>query len=210
MNLHRALCASLAVTSIAATASASQTTATYQSVQALEGMGAFTASVTYDYTSGNSASLTIAITNTTSAAYGGYLTAIAFNWGASGISSNLVSSSHAAFSNLAEPVSAAPYGTFQSGISTTSSWLGGGSPNSGVAVGSTGTFVFTLTGGAGALGSMTAANVMMPISEYGMVVRFRGMDNGGSDKVVGQIIPGPSALAVLALAAGLRRRRRGV
>jgi uncharacterized protein (TIGR03382 family) len=172
-------------------------------------MGAFTASVTYDYVSGTTASLTIAITNTTSASYGGYITALAFNWGASGITSHLVSSSHAAFGDLSAPVSAEPYGTFQSGISTSDSWLGGGNPNSGIAVGSTGTFVFTLTGGAGALGSLTAANVMMPVSEYGMVVRYRGMTNGGSDKVIGQIIPGPGALAALALAAGLRRRRRG-
>jgi MYXO-CTERM domain-containing protein len=42
---------------------------------------------------------------------------------------------------------------------------------------------------------------------YAFVVRFRGMENGGSDKVPANQLPAPGAAALLGLAGLLVRRR---
>ena len=45
-------------------------------------------------------------------------------------------------------------------------------------------------------------------SGVNFAVRFRGFDNGGSEKAAGHLVPTPASLAVLGLAAvGIRRRR---
>lgn len=196
-----------AALTLAAAATASSTTATYLGTNGVESLGSFSAQVTYDYSGGSSAILTVFVTNTTSASTGGYITAVALTAaGASGISFS--SSTSAAFNGLSGPVAANPYGDFASGASTSSSWLGGGSPTSGISVGNSATFIFNLTGLASNLASVTADNVLQATGNNGLVVRFRGMANGGSDKVIAYVVPAPAGLAVLGLLAAPRARRR--
>lgn len=210
MLYTRSLAAAAACTlAITGAATANLTTATYVGDNGIEGMGTFVASVTYDYSGGPSASLTIAISNTTSASYGGYITAIALSGAGGSVVSSMTSASAAAFNALSGPIAANPFGSFEAGASTGDSWNGGGSPLGGIEVGSAGIFTFTVTGSAIDLGALTAATVLSPENGYGMAVRFRGMTNGGSDKVIGYFIPGPGALALLGAAGlcGTRRRR---
>lgn len=193
---------------VASAASASTSTATYVGSNGIEGLGSFSALVTYAYASGSTASLTISLTNTTSAATGGYVTALALT-GAEGVSAlSFVSSTDVDFAALSGPVSANPFGDFMSGTSTSSSWTGGGSPTVGVGTGQTAEFNFVLTGTAGALAGLDATTVLAPENDLGFAVRFRGMNNGGSDKVLGYTIPGPGALALMALAGVVTSRRR--
>lgn len=196
-----------AALSMAAAANATTTTASYAGTNGIEGLGSFTAQVTYDYSGGSSAILTVFLTNTTSASTGGYVTALALT--AAGSSSvSFGSSTSAAFDGLSGPVAANPFGNFATGASTSSSWLGGGSPTSGISVGNSTTFVFNLTGLASNLASVTADTVLQATGNNGLVVRFRGMANGGSDKVIAYVVPAPAGLAVLGLLATPRARRR--
>ena len=58
---------------------------------------------------------------------------------------------------------------------------------------------------------LSAAAFASESAPYSIVVRFRGFDNGGSDKVPGVLVPAPGAAGMLAaagLAMGTRRRRR--
>lgn len=201
--------AAIASLGIAAAASASVTNAAYAGANGLEGLGSFSAQITYSYTSGSTAGITIVLTNTTGAATGGYITAMALNC-ASGVDSlSFASSSSGAFGGLAGPVSTSPFGNFDVGASTSSSWLGGGSPNSGIAVGQSVTFGFTATGSASSLAAQNASSIFVLPDGLGMAVRFRGMANGGSDKVLGEVVaPGPGALASMALLCTGRSRRR--
>ncbi|MFO0963865.1 MAG: hypothetical protein U0625_13310 [Phycisphaerales bacterium] len=195
---------------LAASASASISNANYVSQPGLEGLGTFSAYVTYSYTSGTTASLSILLTNTSALANGGYITAIAVNpVGAN--SASFVSCTDANFDGLGSGVSASPFGTFKTGASTSSSWLGGGAPQSGLAVGESATFTFLLTGSAGDLAAQSAATVLTRNDGKGMAIRFRGFENGGSDKVLGgggSNIPGPAALAGLAMLGLVPSRRR--
>ncbi|MFO0783838.1 MAG: hypothetical protein U0636_09170 [Phycisphaerales bacterium] len=199
-SLAAALC-------VAAAATASSTTATYLGTNGVEGLGSYNAVVTYDYSGGSSAILTVFLSNTTSASTGGYITALALT--AAGASSvSLSSSTSAAFNGLNGPVEANPFGNFVGGASTSDSWLGGGSPTNGISVGNSATFVFNLTGLASNLASVTADTVLQATGNNGLVVRFRGMANGGSDKVIAYVVPAPAGLAVLGLLAAPRARRR--
>jgi hypothetical protein len=209
MNMNRLFAAAaIASAVLASAASASITNAPYVGGTSTEGLGAFDALVTYSYTSGTTATLQIQLTNTTALATGGFITALAVSpAGADSVA--FVSCTMASFGGLADPVTASPFGDFMGGASTSSSWVGGGSPSVGIGVGWSATFVFTLTGSSAALAAQNADSVLSPVTGYGFAVRFRGMTGGGSDKVVGQIVPAPGAIALLA-AAGLvvgRRRR---
>jgi hypothetical protein len=88
-------------------------------------------------------------------------------------------------------------------------WLGGGSPLAGIAIGTTTTFVFTMTGAAMDLAMLTAEDCVGG-DGYAMAVRFRGGAGGWSDKVIGCALPAPGAIAALAAAGlvGTRRRLR--
>jgi len=199
--------AAFAAIMVAGAAEASQTQATYYSATGLEGLGAFTASVTYDYSGGTTASLTIVLTNTSAVDNGGYITAIALcNPGGATIAS-LLSTDQASFDGLDGPIDANPLGVYQSGASTSNSWTGGGSPAAGIGVGQAGTFVFSVVGTADILGGLDATSVLCSGDDSGMAVRFRGFENGGSDKVQG-FIPAPGAFALLGLAGMLGARRR--
>lgn len=208
VTFWRALaCALLASAMCAGPASASFSTATYVPCCSTEDIGSFQAELTYSYTGGTSATISITISNDVDPSLGGYITALALspNGTASGLA--FVSSSSAAFQNIPAPVSAPPYGTFAAGAGLNGSFLGGGSPSGGIAVGSSATFTFTMSGSATALSALDAETALNQTG-FGMIVRFRGGQGGWSDKVVGCALPAPGALALLGAVGMLNPRRR--
>lgn len=170
--------------------------------------GAYTGTVTFTSNTATSGTLAISLTNTSSF-LGGRITGVVLlnnaNW--SGLTVSLLSTSNANFLDTSTE-SASPFGTFLGGMALGANWSGGGSPNGGTAIGSTLTATFSITGVG--VGAMNAANFVNPLGEaQQFAVRFRGFDNGGSDKLPGQLVPTPGAAAVLGLGAiaSLRRRR---
>jgi hypothetical protein len=91
---------------------------------------------------------------------------------------------------------------------------GGGNPSDGIPVGGSGSFVFDLTGTG--LDQLTQQSFFLETPSGGpfFVGRFRGLANGGSDKVPATAIPEPSSLALVVLGGltglALRRRRQKV
>ena len=172
--------------------------------------GIFTSLVTYTYSgSGTSASVSVLLTNTTLLANGGFITGLAVNPDPAATGLVFNSCTNAAFLNCGSPVSAAPFGNFVAGAALGGNWLGGGSPNAGIAIGASATFNFTISGSAALLGTMTAADVFNDENDRALIVRFRGGEGGWSDKVLGCAAPAPGAVALLGVVGmfGARRRR---
>jgi hypothetical protein len=147
--------------------------------------------------------LTITLNNTTPTIYGGYLTADAFLLPAN-VTPSLFSGP-ASFGLVAKgSANVQPYEnggfTFNFILSNTAGanqpWEGGGSPVTGIAAGSSGTFVINLSGTG--VGNVTESSVLL--SE---AIRFRGFENGGSDKdlttagTINGIVPEPASLLLL-------------
>lgn len=161
---------------------------------------------------GGNYSLTLTLTNESTV--GGFLTAIAFDAPSSAGSSGFVfenapgSGLSNAWDNLSS-VNTAPFGSRDYGASVTNQWLGGGAPTSGLAAGDTG--IWTWSGFVGN-DHLTGADF---IADQNFLLRFRGFDNGASDKVPlrmlppDDVVPGIAGIPVL-LGVGLigRRRRR--
>lgn len=189
-------------------AGAGTSVAVYTPCESTEGIGSFAATVTYSYTSGTSATLTILMENDTALALGGYITAIALKVSPTVTGISFVSSTNPNFSALAGPVSAPPFGSFDTGVSTGGGWTGGGSPLGGIAAGASALFSFGVTGSAGALAGLDAQSIFGVDDDPLMAVRFRGgAVNDWSDKVTA-CLPAPGAVAVLGIAGLLRSRRR--
>jgi hypothetical protein len=170
-------------------------------------LGNFTGSFDYSSSSNIAAQITVALTNTSPAANGGFLTAFAFNNPFNSISTATLSGDTtsgdfnllggASFNNS---VDANPWGSFDIGAASTTSWLSGGSPNTGIGVGETETFIFDLIGlGLDQLTTQDFIDTLSTGGEYWFGARFRGFDDGGSDKLPGTttIIPEPSTLLLL-------------
>lgn len=173
--------------------------------------GNFSATFNYSYSAGVG-TLTVKIKNTT-ASGNGFLTGFIFGKRDLGAFTDieLTSFPNASWA-LALDDSGSPFGTFEYGAALGGDWLGGGSPNNGLAAGEEFEFEFEFTGGAAS--TLTTLDFLDANgAEQFMVVRFRGggMGGEGSDKVVGvTIIPLPPAawmgLAGL-LGVGVFRRR---
>lgn len=177
-----------------------------------EGLGSFVGSVEYTYLGSNTGQLAVSLTNTTDPMIGGYITAFMFRTPESmgTISSSMLSSSYPALTNIPAGASGSPFpGSWIGGAGTGGSWLSGGSPNGGVGVGQTGSWLFQISG---AMASMLTSSIFVGgnsnTDPYAFIVRFRGMENDGSDKVPGEHVPSPAALSLVALAAGAATRRR--
>jgi MYXO-CTERM domain-containing protein len=178
-----------------------------------EGLGAFVGTLNYTFLGGTTGTLDVTLTNTTDASIGGYLTAFMFRpppeLGAFGCS--LTSSSVAAMTNIPAGSGGSPFpGSWIGGAGTGGSWLAGGAPGGAIGVGQTGMFSFTITGAnASMLSSDAFVSGSLVSDPYAFIVRFRGMENGGSDKVPANELPAPGAIALLSLAGlGQGRRRR--
>lgn len=190
-------------------------------------LGFWEGAVDYSYTNSTSAELEVKLKNISPADNDGYITAFVLNnpfdyitdieLNATDSDFNLIGG--AAFDNA---VNAAPYGQFDFGASTSNSrngnsaFLGGGNPNKGIAVGDEETFTFKLTGSQ--LDTLTDHVFLSTLSisdavgqKYkNFVVRFRGFEDGGSDKVYkGHHLPEPATMAMFGLgAAGAFIRKR--
>lgn len=150
-------------------------------------LGAFTGSISYDDVS----TLTITLQNTTPAG-GGYITGFLFNIDGDSIA-NLTPNPTGSFLDLETTgnLSGSPFGEYEAGAALGGNFLGGGSPTGGIAVGSEGTFSFTVTGpDASSLRVDDFLSLNDGNREAAFLVRFRGLNiDEGSDKVPGIGIP---------------------
>ena len=161
--------------------------------------------------------LTIDIENTSDVANGGFLTALAFDLGApatADIQALSFLSTDAAFTLVPAPPS---FGAIAPGISVspdgerefvitatpgTQPWLGGGSPDGGLAPGESATFTIDLSG------AVTEASFF---GDDGALVRARGFSDDGSDKDHVNPVPEPATLLLVGtglVGAGAWRRRK--
>lgn len=189
-----------------------------------DGLGNFTGELTYTPDT-TSAMLEVELTNTSPAANGGFITAFLLNNPLNLISNVSLSSTDSDFSLLGlsdNGEDGAPFGQFDFGASTGGGFEGGGDPSLGIAVTSTETFTFTLTGID--LNTLTDESFVDAVSVppgagegvQFFVVRFRGFEDQGSDKVPGtpgEPIPEPGTLLLIGsglvgLGAGTYRRRK--
>lgn len=187
-------------------------------------LGYFSGNLTYSFTSSTTASLVVTLTNTSLVANGGYLTAFVFNNPGNVITGLTLSSTNANFSlsggtSFTNSINLSPFGHFDIGASTGR----GGNPTRGIAVSNTEVFTFLATGTR--LGTLNELSFLSALSSNPggggaqfFVARFRGFDDGGSDKTpAGALVPESNTLLLfgsgLAGLAGLRllgrRLRRG-
>lgn len=196
-----------------ATAGASVATFRANTLSSTEMLGNYVGTVSYTSNTATTGTVTFQLINISPSSNGGYITGLVFNIPGSdtSASASLLSATPSSFTDTGPNESASPFGIFDAGAALGGSFLGGGSPIPGIAVGATGTFVFAITSAVAA--TITADDFVPTFGSPGIVVRFRGFQDGGSDKVPGigePPIPAPGAAATLALAGGiaLRRRRR--
>jgi hypothetical protein len=183
-------------------------------------LGSF--SGTFDYTAIDDTSGTVDITLNNDSLTAGFITAFLYNIpGTADVTGATLTSSDGDFVLLGDDdsfdngESGSPFGQFDIGATTGSSFEGGGNPALGIPQGGSATFTFTLTGTG--LGSLTSADFLSTLSvppgagsgTEDFVVRFRGFPDNGSDKVPNGPVPEPGTLSLIGLGiASLAARRR--
>ena len=171
----------------------------------LESLGECTKSAEFDPTTNI---LTIILSNTSPAANGGFLVADAFDLGAADTDDIQVTAftGDPVFTDFAlspSPLpsgggdnSVNPFGSREFLISTSADWEGGGSPNGGIPVGASATFQLTL--------SADIDDTDLADFFNSEAVRFRGFEDGGSDKTgITAVTPAPEPGTLLLLGTGL-------
>ena len=187
-------------------------------------LGSFVGDISYNPTA---AELTVELTNTSPVANGGYLTAFAFNNPFDSITAVSLSSTDSDFlllggSSFDNSIGAMPYGDFDIGASLSNNgnnpFQGGGNPQKGIGVNMTEFFTFAFTG-TGLSGWSTqdfleelSAGSATDKSPTFFVARFRGFDDGGSNKTPASPVPEPATIVLLGIGlaglAGTAIRRR--
>jgi hypothetical protein len=171
-------------------------------------LGDFTGNFSYSSTDGTEAVLDIELTNTSPEGNGGYLTAFAFNIPTGYITDVSFFSSDNDFGLLGNPdfnngVKGVPYGYFDTGASITGQFLGGGKPSFGIPAGHTEQFTFYLTGTdlhmltVLSFVNETSAGASPGKGSQFFLARFRGFEDGGSNKTPGELVPIPGAVWLL-------------
>jgi len=180
-----------------------------------EGLGSFSGSLSYsaDHSFSTTGLLTIALTNTSAAGNGGFITGLLFNVGGTDpdAAATHQPSAGSAFANCAgNGLNGQPFGNpFEAGAALGGNFLGGGSPLAGLGVGQSGSFSFLVT--ALDAGSLDARDFLEGGSfDFNFLVRFRGFEDGGSDKVPAMIstpnvvpVPMPLLLGSVGLAGAM-------
>ncbi len=166
----------------------------------------FSGSLEYTYLGGNDGRLSIDVTNDSPLAVGGFMTGLVFR--ASGdndpLATLLASADPVSFLDLGS-FHASPFGQFDGGAAVGANWLGGGDPSVGLGIGESGRFIFEIS--SADAGSLTSNDFIGSVDSPGMVMRFRGLEGGLSDKVP-VFVPAPSALALLGMGGLMATRRR--
>lgn len=165
-----------------------------------EDLGDFSANVEW-----NGSELSIALSNTSNGLNGGFITGFlvelpsgaSFNVGWTDTGLQFMPSDNG-------PYSGSPYGNFDYGYSLGGNLLGGGSPAGGIGIGETGNFLLSDWQNADNLTTEDfIANYDTSIlNDASFLVRFRGFNDEGSDKVLGVFgeidipgLPGPPSSA---------------
>jgi len=180
----------------------------------IENTGAqFSASLDYSYDHGDEGLLVITLTNTSASSVGGYLTGFVFDIATTDddFEAELENASNDDFEDTGSE-SANPFGDFDAGAALRGNWNGGGNPSFGLAVGEIGIFEFEIE--ADDASSLTASSFLGANGDW-FAVRFRGLNNGDSDKLLGNtitVVPLPSAaiagMSMLGLGLGVRITRK--
>ena len=156
---------------------------------------------------GTAAMLTVDLLNTTPAGVGGFLTGFLMNnpdaTKITGISAYTTTTSFTQIGLTADGANGAPFGQFDFGAALGANWEGGGNPSAGLAPGSMGSFTFAFSGTD--LGTLTDQSFVSALSvgpgvgegPQFFVARFRGLIDGGSDKVPAMAVPEPGTSAML-------------
>lgn len=148
-----------------------------------EGLAEYSGTVEYTPTGPTTGDLVVTLTNDTAMPLGGFMTGFLFKIVSSDPAAyaDFVSSDYPAFEQSG--LSAAPFGSdFDGGAAVGGDWEGGGDPSGGVPAGMTGTFTFAVFASDAAF--LSAADFINGgANPPGFVARFRGLENGGSDKV---------------------------
>lgn len=168
-------------------------------------------SIEYTHTGGNAGQLVFSITNTTSSSVGGFFTGLVFNIGSAdnAATATLSATSDSDFRDTGAEA-ANPFGMFDAGVALNANWSGGGNPTRGIGAGLSAVFTFIIN--ANDASTLSAMDFLGNGDD--IAIRFRGLANGGSDKLLVEEpplnivpLPAPALAGGALLGLGLAARR---
>ena len=150
-------------------------------------LGSYSAHFTWD---GNT--LNLDLTNLSDPSNGGYITGLLLNLPTGNTFNDTSSDTHLlALLPSNHGYNGAPYGRFDYGYALKGNFLGGSKPDDGIAVGNTGHFEFSDWSNAENFDIQDAFLNLATLDENdtNLLVRFKGFNNGGTDKVLATYLP---------------------